>query len=135
MYRILSSAYMDRRNLIIKINYVSGSKFNFKYVPLDVLQAAAISAVGGVAVEGVAVEGGSLAVGGVAVEDGSSAVGGVAVEDGSSAVGGVAVEGGSSAVGGVVVGGVAEHGIFVVSVNVSLQLAFPPPGVSWQSPG
>ena len=109
---------MDRRNLIIKINYVCGSKFNFKYIPLDVLQVAAISAVGGVAVEGVAVEDGSLAVGGVAVEDGSSAVGGVAVEGGSSAV-----------------GGVAEHGLFVVSVNVSLQLAFPPPGVSWRSPG
>ena len=118
MYRILSSAYMDRRNLIIKINYVSGSKFNFKYVPLDVLQAAAISAVGGVADEG-----GSSVVGGVAVE-------GVAVEGGSLAVGGVAVEDGSSAV-----EGVAEHGIFVVSVNVSLQLAFPPPGVSWRSPG
>ena len=53
---------MDRRNLIIKINYVSGSKFNFKYIPLDVLQAAAISAVGGVADEG-----GSSVVGGVCV--------------------------------------------------------------------
>ena len=109
---------------------MSGSKFNFKYIPLDVLQAAAISAVGGVADEGGSSAVGGVAVEGVAVEGGSLAVGGVAVEDGSSAVGGVAVEDGSSAV-----GGVAEHGIFVVSVNVSLQLAFPPPGVSWRSPG
>ena len=94
---------------------MSGSKFNFKYIPLDMLEAVAISAV-----EGVADEGGSSADGGVAVEGGSSAVGGVAVECGISAVGGVAVEGGSSA---------------VVSVNVFLQLAFPPPGVSWPGPG
>ena len=93
------------------------------YIPLDMLEAVVISAVGGVAVEvgssnvggvaeGVAVEGGSLAVGGVAVEGGSLAVGGVA--------GGVAVEVGSSA---------------VVSVTVSWQLAFPPRGVSWLGPG
>ena len=81
------------------------------HIPLDMLEAVVISAVGGVAVEvgssnvggvaeGVAVEGGSLAVGGVA--------GGVAVEVGSSAV---------------------------VSVTVSWQLAFPPHGVSWLGPG
>ena len=77
------------------------------HIPLDMLEAVVISAVGGVADEV-----GSSNVGGVAE--------GVAVEVGSLAVGGVAVEVGSSA---------------VVSVTVSWQLAFPPRGVSWLGPG